>query len=203
MGERVAMSPRSSLNVVALGLFFVALASAHSSLIKPKPRNAIDSELPEWHGGKSPYVWQPHGNVPCACRNGTDVCDSAQTCLWMSVGCTIGCKECDGGSQGGANPNGKDRCGSGMKATINKPEEAWAFPPPCYEPRYPDKPLSGLSEGRCSGQWMNNITIYDQLKVPEHLEPGDYVLGLRWDCETSAQIWQSCADVTITAPKKA
>merc|ERR1712216_299079 len=121
MGERVAMSPRSSLNVVALGLFFVALASAHSSLIKPKPRNAIDSELPEWHGGKAPYVWQPHGNVPCACRNGTDVCDSAQTCLWMSVGGTIGCKECDGGSKGGANPNGKDRCGSGMKATINNP----------------------------------------------------------------------------------
>jgi hypothetical protein len=286
----------------------------------------------------------------------------------MSVGCTIGCTECDGGAEGGANPNGKDRCGSGMKATINDPKhrtlnrnvpagspqdwtrfnpwrapgnapvfdpcgraggashptpghgeftnttyasfgdlgskvlrkyptgtvwtagsavetmqsiranhgggyqyrlcplhselteacfqetpmpfaddssimmsngtmlklastfvsegtlpvggtwqmlgipdtdhvrpngfptESWAFPPPCYEPRYPDKPLSGLSEGRCSGQWMNNITIYDQLRVPEHLPPGEYVLGLRWDCETSAQIWQSCADVTIVAP---
>ena len=83
------------------------------------------------------------------------------------------------------------------------PTESWAFPPPCYEPRYPDKPLSGLSEGRCSGQWMNNITIYDQLVVPAHLAPGKYVLGLRWDCETSAQIWQSCADVTISAGKKA
>ena len=40
----------------------------------------------------------------------------------MSVGCTIGCKECDGGSAGGANPNGIDRCGSGMKATLNEPK---------------------------------------------------------------------------------
>jgi hypothetical protein len=31
------------------------------------------------------------------------------------------CKECDGGSKGGANPNAKDRCGSGMKATVNDP----------------------------------------------------------------------------------
>jgi hypothetical protein len=31
------------------------------------------------------------------------------------------CKECDGGSKGGSNPNSKDRCGSGKKATINDP----------------------------------------------------------------------------------
>ena len=82
------------------------------------------------------------------------------------------------------------------------PEEAWAFPPPCYEPRYPDQPLASLKEARCSWQWINNITIYDQIIVPEHLEPGEYVLGLRWDCETSAQVWQSCADITIAPPKK-
>mmetsp|Transcript_26165 Transcript_26165/g.43282 ORF Transcript_26165/g.43282 Transcript_26165/m.43282 type:complete len:369 (+) Transcript_26165:58-1164(+) len=366
-----AVATMSSLEPCLLLALFISPGAAHSSLIRPKPRNAIDSELPEWHGGKAPYVWEPHGNVPCACRNGTDVCDAAQTCLWMSVGCTIGCKECDGGSKGGANPNGKDRCGSGMNATINDPKyrtlnrnvtagsaedwtrfnpwrapgnapvfdpcgraggashptpghgeftnttfakfgdlgskvlpkyptgtvwaagstvetmqsiranhgggyqyrlcplnselteacfqqtpmpfaddsslmlsngtmikltstfvsegtlpvgstwqmlaipdtnhvrpgvgpaEAWAFAPPCFEPRYPDQPLGSLSEGRCSGQWMNNITIFDELRVPESLEPGEYVLGLRWDCETSAQIWQSCADVTITAPKKA
>jgi hypothetical protein len=55
------------------------------------------------------------------------------------------------------------------------PNEAWAFEPPCYEPAYPDHPLPFLSEGRCSGQWITNITIYDQLRVPEHLPPGDYV----------------------------
>ena len=51
------------------------------------------------------------------------------------------------------------------------PYEDWAFTSPCYEPRYVnDEPLPGLSEARCSGQWMNNITIYDQLIVPSHLE---------------------------------
>jgi len=70
------------------------------------------------------------------------------------------------------------------------------------EPAYVEGRDPGvLNEFRCSGQWMNNITIYDYLRVPEHLEPGEYVLGFRWDCETSAQIWQSCADITITAPR--
>ena len=29
------------------------------------------------------------------------------------------------------------------------------------------------------------------------LAAGDYVLGFRWDCEETAQIWSSCADVSI------
>ena len=118
------------LNCMKLGVFalvvLLPLAAAHSSLIKPKPRNAIDSELSEWADGNAPYMWVPHmpnpkDGTPCACRNGTDVCAPAQTCLWFSVGCTIGCKECDGGDKGPANPNKVDRCGSGMKATNNDP----------------------------------------------------------------------------------
>lgn len=82
------------------------------------------------------------------------------------------------------------------------PREDWAFPPPCFEPRYVEKaPLGALDEARCSGQWISNITIYDQLRVPTHLPAGQYVLGLRWDCETSAQVWQSCADITIVDSK--
>ena len=47
--------------------------------------------------------------------------------LPASVGCTIGCKTCDGGfvngKSVGVNPNrGLDRCGSGMKATNNDPK---------------------------------------------------------------------------------
>ena len=56
-----------------------------------------------------------------------------------------------------------------------------------------------LSQGLCSGEWLTNVTTYDRLRVPEHLPPGEYVLGFRWDCESSAQVWQSCADITITA----
>ena len=103
----------------------VAVASAHSSLIYPKPRNAIDSSLPEWSGGKAPYRWPGGAGVddyPCACVNGTHACESAQTCLWMSVGCSLGCQECDGGDKGSTNPNNMDRCGSGAKATINDPK---------------------------------------------------------------------------------
>merc|ERR1712146_89163 len=74
-----------------------------------------------------------------------------------------------------------------LPAHSKAPPEAWTFPPPCFEPRYVENaPLGALTEGRCSGQWIHNITIYDQLVVPAHLEPGEYVLGLRWDCETSA-----------------
>ena len=111
------------LDILAL-VALLPLAAAHSSLITPKPRNAIDSELPEWSDGKSPYMWVENigkDGAPCACRNGTGVCASAQTCLWMSVGCSIGCKECDGGDAGPTNPNRHDRCGGGMKATNNDP----------------------------------------------------------------------------------
>ena len=62
-------------------ILLAAGASAHSNLIYPKPRNAIDSLLPEWSGGNAPYKWQPHGDSPCACTNGTEPCESAQTCL--------------------------------------------------------------------------------------------------------------------------
>jgi len=76
----------------------------------------------------------------------------------------------------------------------------WAFEPPCQEPGYPDHPPRFPHQGHCSGDWQHNLTMYDYLRVPEHLKPGEYVLGFRWDCETSAQVWQSCADVKITAP---
>ena len=79
-----------------LGFAAAHIVAAHNMLITPKPRNAIDSELPEWADGKAPYVWLPGGggrapsNVsapgayyPCACRNGTDACAVAQTCLWF------------------------------------------------------------------------------------------------------------------------
>ena len=29
------------------------------------------------------------------------------------------------------------------------------------------------------------------------IEPGEYVLSWRWDCEQTPQVWNSCADVTI------
>ena len=37
------------------------------------------------------------------------------------------------------------------------------------------------------------------IQIPAGLPAGEYVLGWRWDCEQSNQIWQSCSDVMITS----
>ena len=58
---------------------------------------------------------------------------------------------------------------------------------------------------RCSGQIRGplrpTLEIVDELHIPHHLAPGRYVLQWRWDCEETQQIFASCADVTIVAPR--
>lgn len=46
--------------------------------------------------------------------------------------------------------------------------------------------------------WMERI-YKDLVKVPEDLEPGQYVLSWRWDAVTAPQIWVSCANIEIVA----
>ncbi len=41
------------------------------------------------------------------------------------------------------------------------------------------------------------FSIVDTLLVPAGLEPGQWVLGWRWDAEETAQVWSACADITI------
>lgn len=66
-------------------------------------------------------------------------------------------------------PMGHDYCGSNPGCTTN----GHPFPPPCGEQNDPCGPSGkengcrGLAQGLCSGEWMNNITIYDSLRVPE------------------------------------
>ena len=43
------------------------------------------------------------------------------------------------------------------------------------------------------------MEIVDDVIIPEGLTAGEWVLGFRWDCEESHQVWQSCSDVTIAA----
>ena len=55
-----------------------------------------------------------------------------------------------------------------------------------------------MSRCLCSGMWgPYDLQIIDTLEIPSDLAPGDYVLGWRWDCEESTQIWSSCSDITI------
>ena len=42
-----------------------------------------------------------------------------------------------------------------------------------------------------------NVAIQDEVRVPKALKAGKYVVGFRWDCETSSQVWSSCADIEI------
>jgi hypothetical protein len=73
----------------------------------------------------------------------------------------------------------------GVKAGRWGPD-GYPFAPPCYDPT----PPVPLGQGICSGEWISNITMYDQLRVPD-VPAGEYVLGFRWDCEFSAQVWVS------------
>jgi hypothetical protein len=79
--------------------------------------------------------------------------------------------------------------------TYDKAIPRW-FDPPCHDTTSLKQP--NLGQGNCSGEWLTKVTTYDYLKVPD-VTPGEYVLGFRWDCESSAQVWQSCADIVITA----
>lgn len=64
----------------------------------------------------------------------------------------------------------------------------------------------------CQGMWdggskdgvgdnvaVPDLEIVDHVAIPIDLPAGDYILGWRYDCEESNQIWQSCSDVTISA----
>mmetsp|Transcript_83229 Transcript_83229/g.165229 ORF Transcript_83229/g.165229 Transcript_83229/m.165229 type:complete len:384 (+) Transcript_83229:34-1185(+) len=74
------------------------------------------------------------------------------------------------------------------------------FNPPCPwdEGWYsqPGRQHSVDVEGACSGDWTGGVII-DQVVIPADLAPGQYVLGWRWDCEETSQVWASCADVTV------
>eukprot|EP00035_Acanthoeca_spectabilis_P021459 m.438361 g.438361 ORF g.438361 m.438361 type:complete len:394 (+) comp18227_c0_seq1:15-1196(+) len=50
----------------------------------------------------------------------------------------------------------------------------------------------------CTSEWgPYNMEIVDKVQIPADLKPGSYVLGWRWDCEESNQIWQSCSDISV------
>lgn len=99
-----------------------------------------------------------------------------------------------------------------LKIGTHPPGSSWArnpiprqnmFPPPCKE-SLGCKGGNGLrTECRCSGMWgPYNLEIVDQVKVPT-VAPGEYVVGWRWDCEESAQVWSSCGTPAATALHRA
>ena len=63
---------------------------------------------------------------------------------------------------------------------------------PAFEPvaTHNGAPVMGVSP---------TVGINDVVKIPSSLAPGKYVLGWRYDCEATAQVWSSCADVTLVS----
>ncbi len=57
---------------------------------------------------------------------------------------------------------------------------------------------AGWSDGAGAGNRGSfNFEMVDVVKVPD-VPPGEYSLSWRWDAEQTPQVWNSCADVTIT-----
>jgi len=82
---------------------WVDIASSHSALTHPKPRNAIDWEEKPWGGlVPHPLPFEPWCPFPMSGiaddRNITG--SNGQACFWFSNGCAIGCDECDGSTRG-------------------------------------------------------------------------------------------------------
>ena len=52
---------------------------------------------------------------------------------------------------------------------------------------------------RADGAKGNDHThaIRDLVKIPADIAPGRYVLGWRYDCEATSQVWSNCADVEM------
>jgi hypothetical protein len=52
-------------------------------------------------------------------------------------------------------------------------------------------------EAPCDRNCMSqDPSIVDVVKVP-NVKPGKYVVGFRYDCDATAQVWSNCADILI------
>ena len=49
----------------------------------------------------------------------------------------------------------------------------------------------------CSGVDWNGYSVRDVVKIPNNIPAGEYIMGFRYDCETTAQVWSNCADVVV------
>ena len=47
--------------------------------------------------------------------------------------------------------------------------------------------------------WLGKLQV-DEIVVPN--TAGAFVLGWRWDCEETAQVWNNCADIQIVSGKR-
>jgi len=58
-------------------------------------------------------------------------------------------------------------------------------------------PYKSMAENGCFGFFNLRVEIVDRLSIPASLAPGRYVLGWRWDCQDTYEVWSHCADIRI------
>jgi len=100
-------------------------------------------------------------------------------------------------------PACNDVSGGFMGVGCDKPQ----FPPPvgCNDTCWGYQPcFYGEFPNGCPGpiKTLEIPGIFDIVHIPDDLAVGDYVIGFRWDCEQTPQVWSNCADVTIVDAKQ-
>lgn len=104
-----------------------------------------------------------------------------------------------------------EKCGAPLDPVPGKVKSDWDDQVNCYG--LCDGAGESKAEGRCPegmanfpelspgisgfGKSVYDWSVLDMVLVPKDLEPGDYLLSWRWDCEESTQVWQNCADITV------
>lgn len=59
------------------------------------------------------------------------------------------------------------------------------------------------SAGKCSCHKGDGSLLRDRVKLPDNFVSKHTLIGFRWDCEDTAQLWVQCADVAIVASSNA
>eukprot|EP00038_Savillea_parva_P007780 m.172466 g.172466 ORF g.172466 m.172466 type:complete len:355 (-) comp13543_c0_seq1:746-1810(-) len=72
-----------------------------------------------------------------------------------------------------------------------------SFDPPCHGEDNRTNATDPRPAKLCEGVFPFGVNVIDELHVP-NVPAGDYVLGLRYDAESTSQIWTQCADIAIT-----
>eukprot|EP00938_MAST-03A_sp_MAST-3A-sp1_P001279 g1279.t1 len=130
------------------------------------------------------------------------------TCLKCGSSSSYDCEECCPGLEK-VEKDGYSYCISKAQKTCSDSNFK-----ACFTKTYPETYTNGEKYERCPtglmfpAQWDDGygqgqegrfmFSMTDKLQIPSHLEPGDYVLSWRWDCEQTPQVWNSCADVILS-----
>jgi hypothetical protein len=134
----------------------------------------------------APFLFQPPTLLGPCCIPGTNDTDATPNrCLPGETGvdtCKQACTACP--ETPGSDCSRCDQVNAVGVGTSDRYKRAGVpqFPAPC---------------DKCEGVNWNGFAVRDVVKIPADLKPGKYILGFRYDCEATAQVWSNCADITL------